>query len=67
MYFVTMDAVSGELLRLEMTPFEMKRFRLQRAGSAHVEWLAIMFNREGERFGSRVEVSTVSTMLLRES
>ncbi|MCZ6888909.1 MAG: CapA family protein [Gammaproteobacteria bacterium] len=67
MYFVTVDAVSGELLRLELTPFEMQRFRLQRAGSAHVEWLAIMFNREGERFGSRVEVSAVNTLLLRET
>ena len=67
MYFVTVDAITGELLRLEMSPLEMRRFRLQRAASADIEWLAVMLSREGERFGSRVEISPVGTLRLRET
>jgi poly-gamma-glutamate capsule biosynthesis protein CapA/YwtB (metallophosphatase superfamily) len=31
MYFVSMDSASGNLLRLQMTPMQIKRFRLNRA------------------------------------
>ncbi len=51
MYFVTLDPATGHLLRLEMTPLEIKRFRLQRASSRDAEWLRGVVSRESEPFG----------------
>ncbi|SRR5579883_2071061 len=46
-YFLTLDSGSGHLLRLEMAPFELKRFRLQQAAAADAAWLSDMLTREG--------------------
>jgi poly-gamma-glutamate capsule biosynthesis protein CapA/YwtB (metallophosphatase superfamily) len=54
MYFVTIDAGRHELVRLEMTPFEIKRFRLNRASEEQARWLWHMLNRESGQFGVSV-------------
>jgi poly-gamma-glutamate synthesis protein (capsule biosynthesis protein) len=53
MYFVTLDPRTGNVLRLKMTPLEIRRFRLQRAGSREALWLRDVLTREG---GTRVIV-----------
>jgi len=54
-YFPTIDAQSGALLRFEMIPFRIRRFRLQRPSPAESEWLMRLLNREGKPFGTHVE------------
>lgn len=63
-YFVTMDPNTGRLLRLEMRPFETKRFQLHRAGRLEAAWLREMFNREGRRFDTCVSVENGDRLLL---
>ena len=57
MHFPTVDASSGRLVRLHMIPMQIKRFRLQRAPRADAQWLRDTLNREGRRFGTRVDLS----------
>ena len=52
MYFVSLEAGSGRLLRLAMAPMQMRRFRLSRPSTSDVQWLAKTLNREAERFGA---------------
>jgi poly-gamma-glutamate synthesis protein (capsule biosynthesis protein) len=56
-YFATLEAGSGRLIALEIAPFETRRFRLQRAERADVEWLRGMLQREGRALGTRVELT----------
>lgn len=52
MYFATLDAERGKLQRLEMVATQLKRFRVQRAAPADVDWLRAMLGRENRRFGT---------------
>ncbi len=52
MYFVKIDPASGRLLGLEMTPFQIRGFRLNRAPASDARWLADMLDREGKAFGT---------------
>ena len=54
MYFVTVDPSAGILLRLEMTPLEIKRFRLQRAKHPDAMWLRDTLHREAEQVGTGI-------------
>ena len=54
MYFPTMDAVTGELLRLEMVPMQIKRFKLQRPSDRDRKWMLQIMNRECRHFGAAV-------------
>ena len=53
MYFVTFDPSAPGLVALEMTPLEIHRFRLRRAGKDDIQWLKEVLDREGQPFGSR--------------
>jgi poly-gamma-glutamate synthesis protein (capsule biosynthesis protein) len=55
-YFASFDRASGRLVRLEMTPFRLRRFRLERAPKDDARWLANVLGREGARFGTTVEL-----------
>ncbi|MDP6475713.1 MAG: CapA family protein [Alphaproteobacteria bacterium] len=55
MYFVTLAPASGQLLRLEMVPMRLRKFRLQRASRSESLWLRNMLNREGASLATRVE------------
>jgi poly-gamma-glutamate capsule biosynthesis protein CapA/YwtB (metallophosphatase superfamily) len=63
-YFPTVDAQSGALLRFEMIPFRIRRFRLQRPLPAELEWLLCVLNREGKPFGTHVEEREVGIFTL---
>ena len=57
MYLVTMQPRSGKLVRFEMVPFQIKRFRLNYVSSGDAQWLKRTMNRECARFGGHVERS----------
>jgi poly-gamma-glutamate synthesis protein (capsule biosynthesis protein) len=54
MYFVALDAKTGDLVRLEMTPTRIAGLRVRRACGSDALWLAETLRREGERFGTSV-------------
>jgi poly-gamma-glutamate capsule biosynthesis protein CapA/YwtB (metallophosphatase superfamily) len=54
MYFPAFDVRKGCLRRLEMTPLQVRNFRLQRPSPADREWLHATLDRECRRFGHRV-------------
>lgn len=65
MYFVGMDPATGRLVRLRMVPMQIRNFRLNRASEADARWLAAVLNREGKRFGTRVEPADDGSLELR--
>jgi len=65
MYFPTVDAASGRLLRLGLTPMQVRRFRLNHAEDADARWLEAMLGREGGKLGTRVEREAGNRLALR--
>lgn len=65
MYFVSMDPETAKLVRLHMTPMQIKRFRMNRASRMNAVWLRDVLNREGKKLGTRVEISQDNTLTLR--
>lgn len=55
MFFVTLDVSTGELVRFDMTPFLIRKFRLNLASRGDAEWLRDMLGREGARLGTSAE------------
>jgi poly-gamma-glutamate synthesis protein (capsule biosynthesis protein) len=64
-YFPALDPATGELRGLAMTPFVHRRFRLERASSEDSRWLAALLTREGESFGTIVELGDDGRLRLR--
>jgi poly-gamma-glutamate synthesis protein (capsule biosynthesis protein) len=64
MYFMTIDAASGRLLRLWMIPMQTRRFRLHRASAEDSRWLREVLDREGRQLGSRVEAGPGGSLAL---
>jgi len=64
-YLVGVAPGTGHLLRLDMIPLRMRRFRLERASPADIDWLRDMFDREGGDFGTSVELTGRGTLSLR--
>jgi poly-gamma-glutamate synthesis protein (capsule biosynthesis protein) len=56
MYFPTLDLESGRLVRLELVPTRMRRFRVERAGSADRSALCAILEREGRQFGTHAKL-----------
>lgn len=54
MYFPTLEASSGNLLRFSMTPTCTWQFRVHRAQPDEVSWLLKILNRESAKLGSAV-------------
>lgn len=54
-YWLSLDPVSGSLRRLEMTPFQSRRFRLETPSSEDVTWMTTTLDRESRTLGSGVE------------
>ena len=53
MYFVAVNPSTGNLIRLEMTPLEMRRMQLHHVRLSEAKWLRDLLNREGECLGTR--------------
>ena len=65
MYFVSVEPLTGELVRLQMTPIQIKRFKLNPASGTDAVWLRDTLNREGKRFGTRVEMNGNNRLTLK--
>ena len=64
MYLVTMQPRSGKLVRFEMVPFQIKRFRLNYVSRRDAHWLKDTLDRECARFGGHVELSETDRLTL---
>jgi poly-gamma-glutamate synthesis protein (capsule biosynthesis protein) len=64
MYFPVVDPATGKLARFAMTPTRIRHFRANRAAEPDASWLAEMLNREGRKFGTRVERRPDNTLAL---
>lgn len=64
MYFATVDPSTQGLLRLEMRPLEIKRFRLQRTAPEDARWLRDRLHREGSDLGTGVTLDAEGTLRL---
>jgi poly-gamma-glutamate capsule biosynthesis protein CapA/YwtB (metallophosphatase superfamily) len=53
MYLASLEAESGRLVRLDLSPTRVRRFRVERATGDDAAWLRNVLNREGEGFGTR--------------
>ena len=56
LYLPRLCLATGELLRLRLAPFQIRRFRLHRLFGTDLEWLRDRLNRESRRFGPQVEI-----------
>lgn len=56
MYFPVLEAVTGRLVRIDMTPLRHRRFRLERAPAADARWLEAALDRESRPLGARVRL-----------
>ncbi len=64
MYFASMDPLTGKLIDLQMTPTQIKYFKVNRASTLDSLWLRDILDREGESFGTRVELSQENSLIL---
>jgi poly-gamma-glutamate capsule biosynthesis protein CapA/YwtB (metallophosphatase superfamily) len=64
MYFASMDPSSGKLVQLQMTPTQIKHFKVNRTSRDDALWLAHTLNREGRRFGTRVKLDEDNILTL---
>lgn len=55
-YLATIDIAEGRLTGLEMLPFRIRKFRLDRASAAEADWLRATMDRECRRFGRGVKL-----------
>ncbi|MHC4118902.1 MAG: CapA family protein [Planctomycetota bacterium] len=64
MYFVSMDPSIGKLVRLDMTPMQIRNFRANKVSRTDATWLRDVLNREGKKFGTRVRIKQNNTLTL---
>ena len=64
MYFATIRPARGTLERLAMVPLQLRNFRLNRASPTDAAWICDVLNREGKRFGTRVQQAPDGTLTL---
>ncbi len=64
MYFVTVDPLTGKLVQLQMTPIQIKNFKVNQASKADALWLRDTLNREGKELGTRVKLRSDGTLTL---
>jgi len=64
MYFASVDPSTGKLVQLEMTPTQIKYFKVNRPSREDALWLTNILNREGEKFGTRVKLNEDNRLAL---
>ena len=57
MYLVKIDDQSGLCVGLDLIPFHIRRFRLDRAEPSEIDWLQRVMDRECGRFGGKVSIA----------
>jgi poly-gamma-glutamate synthesis protein (capsule biosynthesis protein) len=64
MFFAGMDPSTGKLGQLQMTPTQIKNFKVNPASRDDEIWLADTLNREGKRFGTKVNLDEDNRLTL---
>jgi len=64
MYFVSINSSTGKLARVQMTPTQIKNFKVNRASKSDARWLRDILNREGKVLGTRVKLNRDNTLTL---
>ena len=64
MYFATVDSATGKLVALQMTPTQIRRFKVNRASGTDALWLKDTLNREGAKFGTQVKLNKDNRLIL---
>jgi poly-gamma-glutamate synthesis protein (capsule biosynthesis protein) len=64
MYFPSIDPSAGKLVQLQMTPTQIKYFKVNRASRGDALWLADILNREGKKFHTRVKLDEDNMLTL---
>ena len=54
MYFADIEPATGNLAAFEITPLQIRKFRLDRPSKQDVEWLQRTLQRECQRFGTGI-------------
>jgi poly-gamma-glutamate synthesis protein (capsule biosynthesis protein) len=65
MYFARLDPATGKLLSLDMTPTQIRHFRVNRAKPADAKWLADVLTREGRGRGTHVVLDADNRLRLK--
>ncbi len=65
MYFPSLDAATGKLERLDITPLQIRRFRLNRISQRDASWLRDTLGRACEKLGTRLELNDDRRLALR--
>jgi poly-gamma-glutamate synthesis protein (capsule biosynthesis protein) len=65
MYFVNVDSSTGKVVNLKMVPTQVRNFRVNQASEPDALWLRDTLNREGKKFGTRVDLEGDGTLTLR--
>ncbi len=64
MYFASMDPSTGRLVQLQMTPTQIRYFKVNRPSREDALWLAHTLDRGGRRFGTRVKLDEDNRLAL---
>ncbi len=64
MYFASVEPSTGKLVRVKMTPTQIKHFKVNRTSRDDALWLLQTLNREGRKFGTRVELDEENRLTL---
>lgn len=55
MYFISINNIEHNLVRINLVPFRLKKFTLNRIDSDDIEWTAQVLNKNGIQFKTRVK------------
>lgn len=64
MYFADIEPRTGNLAALEITPLQIRNFRLNRPSRQDSEWMRQMLQRESLRFGTRIVLNPGGRLVL---
>lgn len=62
MYLPRLTMPEGRLVSLELVPFQLRKFRLNRASPEDAAWLAAMLERESSPFGTHIALGNDSRL-----
>ncbi len=65
LYFATVNSRNGTLAQLDMVPFSLKKFRLQRVTEEDFLTVSQILDREGQPLGTKCEVADLNTLSLK--
>jgi poly-gamma-glutamate capsule biosynthesis protein CapA/YwtB (metallophosphatase superfamily) len=64
MYFADIEPRTGNLAALEITPVQIRNFRLNRPSRQDSEWMLQLLQRESLRFGTRIALNPGGRLVL---